>query len=79
MSPERHAFRLEALFRAGLARLVQAAGQLGWRVLGYGVQPLTRAARAVLSPKQRYAALADVMGDDWVWYTVTASDQLHVT
>lgn len=71
-------FGLEALFRVGLARLVQAAGQLGWRVLGYGVQPLTRPARALLSPKQRYAALADVMGDDWVWYTVTASDQLHV-
>ena len=71
-------FGLEALFRVGLARLVQAAGQLGWRVLGYGVQPLTPATRALLSPKQRYAALADVMGDDWVWYTVTASDQLHV-
>ncbi|MDE0430991.1 MAG: glutamate-cysteine ligase family protein [Caldilineaceae bacterium] len=71
-------FGLEALFRAGLARLVQAADLLGWRVLGYGVQPLTPATRALLSPKQRYAALADVMGDDWVWYTVTASDQLHV-
>ncbi|MDE0182635.1 MAG: glutamate-cysteine ligase family protein [Caldilineaceae bacterium] len=71
-------FGLEALFRAGLARLVQAADLLGWRVLGYGVQPLTPATRALLSPKQRYAALADIMGDDWVWYTVTASDQLHV-
>ncbi len=78
VGPSDTLFGLEALFRAGLARLVQAAGQLGWRVLGYGVQPLTPATRALLSPKQRYAALADVMGDDWVWYTVTASDQLHV-
>ncbi len=71
-------FELEKLFRAGLARLVQAAGLLGWRALGYGVQPLTRPTRALLSPKQRYTALADIMGADWVWYTVTASDQLHV-
>ncbi len=71
-------FGLEELFRAGLARLAQAAGQLGWRVLGYGVQPLTRPTRDLLSPKQRYGALADIMGDDWIWYTVTASDQLHV-
>ena len=34
--------------------------------------------RALLSPKQRYHALADIMGEDWVWYTVTASDQTHV-
>lgn len=71
-------FELERAFRAAVDRLVRAAAQLGWRVLGYGVQPLSPPARALLSPKQRYHALADIMGDDWVWYTVTASDQTHV-
>lgn len=71
-------FELERAFRAALERLVRAAAKLGWRVLGYGVQPLSPPARALLSPKQRYHALADIMGADWIWYTVTASDQTHV-
>ncbi len=71
-------FELERAFRTALERLVRAAAKLGWRVLGYGVQPLSPPARALLSPKQRYRALADIMGADWIWYTVTASDQTHV-
>ncbi len=71
-------FELERAFRTALVRLMRAAGQLGWRVLGYGVQPLSPPTRALLSPKQRYHALADIMGADWIWYTVTASDQTHV-
>lgn len=71
-------FELESAFRTAVERLVRAAAQLGWRVLGYGVQPLSPATRDLLSPKQRYHALADIMGDDWIWYTVTASDQTHV-
>ncbi len=71
-------FELENAFRTAVERLVRAAARLGWRVLGYGVQPLSPATRDLLSPKQRYHALADIMGDDWIWYTVTASDQTHV-
>ena len=71
-------FELDSAFSTALARLVRAAGQLGWRVLGYGVQPLSPPTRDLLSPKQRYHALADIMGADWIWYTVTASDQTHV-
>ncbi len=71
-------FELESAFRTAVERLVRAAAKLDWRVLGYGVQPLSPATRDLLSPKQRYHALADIMGDDWIWYTVTASDQTHV-
>ena len=71
-------FELERAFRTALERLVRAAAKLGWRVLGYGVQPLSPPARALLSPNPRYHALADIIGDDWIWYTVTASDQAHV-
>ena len=71
-------FALESAFRTALERLVRAAAQLGWRVLGYGVQPFSPPTRDLLSPKQRYHALADIMGADWIWYSVTASDQAHV-
>ena len=71
-------FELESAFGTAVERLVRVAAKLGWRVLGYGVQPLSPATRDLLSPKQRYHALADIMGDDWIWYTVTASDQTHV-
>ena len=71
-------FELETLFRAGLRRLVWAAAQLGWRVLGYGVQPLSPPGSDLLSPKQRYSAMAEAMGAEWLWYTVTASDQAPV-
>lgn len=71
-------FELERAFRTALERLARAAAKLDWRVLGYGVQPLSPPTRALLSPKQRYHALADIMGADWIWYTVTASDQTHV-
>ena len=78
VGPYANLFELESAFRTAVERLVRAAAQLGWRVLGYGVQPLSPPTRALLSPKQRYHALADIMGDDWIWYTVTASDQTHV-
>ncbi len=78
VGPYNTLFDLERAFRTALERLVRAAARLSWRVLGYGVQPLSPPAPALLSPKQRYRALADIMGADWIWYTVTASDQTHV-
>ena len=59
-------------------RLVHAAHRFGWRVLGYGIQPVTPPSLHILSPKQRYLSLYRAMGAPWLWYTVTAADQLHV-
>ncbi len=73
-----HLVELETVHKAALHRLVWAASQLDLRVLGYGVHPLTPPSLSLLSPKQRYHALLQSMGDDWLWYTVTASEQLHV-
>ena len=63
---------------AAVSRVVDAARQVGARVLGYGIQPLTPATPALMSPKQRYKALLDVIGAPWLSFTATASDQLHV-
>jgi gamma-glutamylcysteine synthetase len=47
-------------------------------VLGYGVQPVTPPRLPLMAPKQRYHSLYRAMGAEWLWYTVTASDQCHV-
>jgi gamma-glutamylcysteine synthetase len=73
-----HLLELQDVHNAALGRLIAAAESLGWRVLGYGIQPLTPPSTALMSPKQRYQAMLEIMGEDWLWYTVSASEQLHV-
>ncbi len=69
---------LEARHRAAMAPLFAAAEELGLRVLGCGMQPLTPASAALLCPKSRYRILHEVLGEGWLWFTTSASDQLHV-
>ncbi|MEZ4581534.1 MAG: hypothetical protein R3A10_07840 [Caldilineaceae bacterium] len=58
-----------------MERLARAAARYDWRVLGYGIQPVTPPA-CIMSRKQRYVrSLYRAMGRQWLWYTVTASDQ----
>lgn len=72
-------FEIQEIMYDAVAHLVSAAAQAGWRVLGYGVQPLSRPSLRIMSPKQRYLSLYRAMADPWLWYTVTAADQLHVS
>jgi gamma-glutamylcysteine synthetase len=76
--PCRTLLEVETLMRSAVTRLVRAAGRFGWRVLGYGAQPVSPATIGLMSPKQRYLSLYRAMGSPWLWYTVTAADQLHV-
>jgi len=76
--PCRHLFEVQAIMEQAVMRLVHAAARFGWRVLGYGVQPVSPPTIGLMSPKQRYLSLYRAMGAPWLWYTVTASDQLHV-
>lgn len=71
-------FEIQQLMAEAVSRLVSAAARAGWRVLGYGIQPVTPPQLRIMSPKQRYLSLFRAMGDPWLWYTVTAADQLHV-
>ena len=71
-------FQVEQCYQAALARLQQAADPRDWRVLGYGIQPVSPPSLPLLTPKQRYQALLDRMGDEWFWYAVTASDQAQI-
>ncbi|HXF64218.1 MAG TPA: glutamate-cysteine ligase family protein [Caldilineaceae bacterium] len=69
---------IETIMLEATARLVRAAAAHGWLVLGYGVQPVTPPTLSLMSPKQRYQSLYRAMGDEWLWYAVTASDQTQV-
>jgi len=71
-------FALKAVHERAVMRLVKAAAQLGWMVLGYGIQPVSPASPSLMSPKARYQALLAAMGRDWLPYTATASDQVQI-
>ena len=69
---------LESSFLMGMEHLLHAAGSFGWQVLGYGMQPLSAGTVDFLTAKPRYRTLLDSLGPDWLWFTLTASDQTHV-
>ena len=76
--PCQHLHEVRTLTEDAVVRLARQAARFGWRVLGYGVQPLTPPSLRIMAPKQRYQSLYRAMGETWLWYTVTASDQLQV-
>jgi glutamate--cysteine ligase len=78
VGPEDDLHGLRGRSEAGMEALHAAAEAEGLYVLGFGVQPRTPASRPLMTPKQRYGVLLEVIGDPWLWFSVTASDQLHV-
>ncbi|MBW7882185.1 MAG: hypothetical protein H3C34_06050 [Caldilineaceae bacterium] len=72
-------FEIHTLMATAVARLVSAAARFSCRVLGYGIQPVSQPALRIMAPKRRYLSLYRAMGKPWLWYTVTAADQLHVS
>lgn len=71
-------WEVEAIMGRAVARLVHASAVSGYHLLGYGIQPVTPPTLRLMSPKQRYQSLYRAMGEEWLWYAVTASDQLQV-
>ena len=63
---------------AGMARLTAAARAEGIIVLGCGIQPLAPPSVDMMTPKQRYTALHEIIGAPWLTFALTASDQVHV-
>jgi gamma-glutamylcysteine synthetase len=61
-----------------LLDVVEAARQVGMRVLGFGIQPRSRASRSLMTSKRRYAYFARAVGRAWWHFTTTAADQVHV-
>ena len=69
---------LKILHEQAFQDLKAAADELGFLVLGYGTQPLTPSSVDLMSPKSRYQILHQVIGDPWLWFCNTASEQVHV-
>ncbi|MDP6934373.1 MAG: glutamate-cysteine ligase family protein, partial [Myxococcota bacterium] len=69
---------LSRVHEDAVQRLVRVAEAHGRHVLGYGIQPRTPASVELMSPKHRYGVLLEAMGEGWLWFTQTASDQVHV-
>ena len=70
--------QLRAIHEEAMARLVAALEKLDACVLGYGIQPLTMLHPGLMMKKQRYGALLEAIGRDWLTFALTASDQVHV-
>ena len=70
--------QLRSVTERSVGRVVAAAESLGFSLLGLGCQPVTAPSEALLSPRKRYNRLMNAMGPDWLMFTVTASDQIHV-
>lgn len=77
--PCRTLHEIKQIVEPAVERLVRTASAYGWMVLGYGIQPSTSPSLAIMTPKQRYQSLYRAMGAEWLWYTVTAADQCHVS
>jgi len=65
----------------GVQTLLRAAHSMGpsQRVLGIGMQPFSPPTRELVIDRQRYLAMFEALGsDNWSWFAVTASDQIHI-
>jgi len=68
---------IQGIYEDAMGHLVEAADSVGLRVLGYGIQPKTPRSPQMLTDRQRYRVLLDRLGPPWLWFSVTASEQLH--
>lgn len=68
---------IRADYETAMARLLAATEAEGLLVLGYGIQPSTVATADHMAPKRRYHILHEIIGDPWLWFALTASDQVH--
>ena len=78
LPPAQDLHELAGMHEDAMDRLARAADREGLLILGYGIQPVTPAEPAWMTPKRRYQVLLDVLGETWLWFTLTASDQCHV-
>lgn len=78
-SPQQDLVSLASCYEQARDLVLEAAERAGLLILGYGIQPLTPPTPHLMTPKQRYGVLLDVLGHDWLWFSLTASDQVHVS
>ena len=76
--PQEDLIELEKAHLEGLHWLLEAAATLDQKILGLGIQPVSQASPQIMCPKDRYGVLLEALGPGWLWFTLTASDQVHI-
>lgn len=71
-------FELKERHENAMKPVLAICKELKFKMLGYGIQPKTPAIKTLMSPKQRYQILLDIIGKDWLYFCITASDQAQV-
>lgn len=70
---------LELHLEQAMRTIARAATSQGLHILCYGIQPVTPASRALLTPRPRYLLLMDALEPaDATCWAITAGDQTHV-
>ena len=69
---------IQDVHERAVRRMLVATSRLGLSVLGFGIQPVTEPSAALMAKRRRYNTLLRVIGDPWLLFTVTASDQVHI-
>tara|TARA_B100000609_G_scaffold199573_1_gene204332 strand:+ start:14529 stop:15809 length:1281 start_codon:yes stop_codon:yes gene_type:complete len=77
--PCQHLHEMCAIQDKTMESLLEAVDSFGAHVLGCGIQPKTPPTHALMSGKKRYGLLLETIGEPWLWFATTASDQLHVS
>lgn len=77
LSPQTDLVAAAALWERAMDRLLSAVEASGQKLLGYGIQPLATPELSLQTPKQRYGVLYEAIGETWLWFALTASDQCH--
>lgn len=78
-SPCKDLHEIARLFDTAASHLRRAASLTDIYVLGYGIQPVTAATEAFMTRRPRYVQQLHTCGPSWLSYTLTASDQCHVS
>ena len=76
--PANTLFELKEMHEKAMRPLLKICKERNLHVLGFGIQPITKASPQLMSPKQRYKLLLDIMGPSWLWFCVTSSDQAQI-
>jgi gamma-glutamylcysteine synthetase len=78
LGPYDDLWELQAAHTQAIELVSRLAASRGLYLLGFGIQPRTSAATALMTPRPRYHALYRAIGAPWLRLTTTASDQTHV-
>ena len=77
LSPQTDLLATAALWEVAMERLLAAVEAAGQKLLGYGIQPMALPDVSLQTAKQRYGVLHEAIGETWLWFALTASDQCH--